>query len=1490
IEGDHLIPVVYNRRLYLFWPHFEEKPDSNQDLGVPYIESSEHVRWSQEYPKWKAKDEKHQDWVEGYNYQKKAADSLEQTKEAYRRDEELTIDCSDLEEATELRSVDEGLTVLCDGIKNIRKIIHDFEKQEPEDPGPKPEEPAYSTPPAVIHREIKLAWSEYWNGKWSPKQTSSSSVVSRSVKSTFKEFTESYKHHVDIVATKDTIVDLYLPREEEHFFKTEIEDDSEDLLINVYRRFVHEYKVLGTGPATIKRYEKLGRYRLSCGTKVKAASDVTDKQFKSFSGPDDTTNSFMAFEHEEGPDRLSVNSDGPPLEVFAKIPNTAGEYNLLHEHQFSNFRLPTQSFFYQDKLKTYFAHQQLPESVEALTEEDKTYNDVFYNLDDEVVSGFKAESNDADSSFTGSFSAAALTPQIRFETFFHPHLCEFLKELYRDGITGLLRRSLQQSDNDIKKDKTENVFWTSYKPTAIVDSAVYPRENVDFDGGAYALYNWEIFFHAPLLIATSLSRNQQFEDARAWFHFVFNPTTSSKLDAPQRYWKTLPLFNNSHPENDQIQQLLNALGSTDKTLQPLSERVRQQIDEWRENPFNPHLIARLRITAYQKNVVMRYIDNLIDWADQLFSQDTIESINEATLLYVLAYNILGPRPDVIPPNSKFEPKTFSQLKDQWDEFSNAMVTFENELAASNLTKFDTDLLHSNISRTPKVGYYPKKNNFYSSKPTQAGNSAVKSVSETFYFGIPRNDELVAYWDTVADRLFKIHHCMNIEGVGRELSLFEPPIDPALLVRAQAMGLDLSSVLNDMNSPQPAYRFNHMLQKAMELCGELKSLGGALLAVLEKKDAEALSLLRSDHELALLNAVLEMKKRQIDEGNEVLDGLSRSREVIEARRDYYRDIERLSGGEREHLDKLTSARTKQAIAQTLELVVPHVSLFPDLNLGSSGWAATPIVAFRYGGGNLSEAAKAASRVLSLLATLDNQAATMAADKARYDRAWNEWKQQEKVANKELDQIDKQIAAAKIRVAIAEKDKENQELQIENSQVIQGFLRSKYTNEELYNWMLSQVSSVFFQSYQLAYDMAKRAEKAFQFERGLTSSSYVQFGYWDNLRKGLLAGEKLALDLKRMEAAYLDQNRREYEITKHVSLLMNDPLALIELKETGECEMFLPEALFDADYPGHYMRRLKSVSLTIPCVVGPYTSINCTLTLLSNKTRISNVTGDQYEEKIEQEDQRFISNFAAMQSIATSHAQNDSGMFELNFRDERYLPFEGAGAISRWRIEMPRDTNAFDFNTLSDVVLHLKYTAREGGATLKNGARDALKKMLADENLQLTRLFSFKHEFPTEWYRFLHPIDLATTHTLSLTLTQERFPFMLRGKAITLNAVTLFLKMADDFKYDADTPNLTFHLGQDNQTQTEPIGFLAVGSPIPGLPFAKADITVNVAAKVDTTPNLVVEVLESELPNSLESPETWWQSVDINGVTHRRLKPNAIQDVWMVCRYSAASTNH
>ena len=71
------------------------------------------------------------------------------------------------------------------------------------------------------------------------------------------------------------------------------------------------------------------------------------------------------------------------------------------------------------------------------------------------------------------------------------------------------------------------------------------------------------------------------------------------------------------------------------------EEVKKQVDDWRHHPFNPHRLARLRLNAYQKNVFMKYLDNLIAWGDQLFRQDTIETINEATQLYVLAANLLG---------------------------------------------------------------------------------------------------------------------------------------------------------------------------------------------------------------------------------------------------------------------------------------------------------------------------------------------------------------------------------------------------------------------------------------------------------------------------------------------------------------------------------------------------------------------------------------------------------------------------------------------------------------------------------------------------------------------------------------------------------------------------------------------------------------------------------------------------------------------------------
>jgi hypothetical protein len=263
-----------------------------------------------------------------------------------------------------------------------------------------------------------------------------------------------------------------------------------------------------------------------------------------------------------------------------------------------------------------------------------------------------------------------------------------------------------------------------------------------------------------------------------------------------------------------------------------------------------------------------------------------------------------------------------------------------------------------------------------------------------------------------------------------------------------------------------------------------------------------------------------------------------------------------------------------------------------------------------------------------------------------------------------------------------------------------------------------------------------------------------------------------DIKRMDVAYLSQNAREFEITKHVSLRELDPAALVRLRETGACHFSIPEVLFDLDFPGHYFRRLKAVRVSIPCVVGPFTGVSATLTLLSSRLRSRS---GAFQGSYGHEENFRISSFPA-QAIATSTGQEDPGMFELNFRDERYLPFEGAGAISDWRIELPDPMRPFDYSTISDVILHVQYTARSGGGPLKrlatDGLIDALNEFIVSTGDQgFAQLVSLRQDFSSEWVRLTStPMngDLATT----FTLTKNHFPLLMSQRSITLGKVDLF----------------------------------------------------------------------------------------------------------------------
>ena len=649
-------------------------------------------------------------------------------------------------------------------------------------------------------------------------------------------------------------------------------------------------------------------------------------------------------------------------------------------------------------------------------------------------------------------------------------------------------------------------------------------------------------------------------------------------------------------------------------------------------------------------------------------------------------------------------------------------------------------------------------------------------------------------------------------------------------------------------------------------------------------------MRAGHEANLLNLVKETRTQQLLEAQAAKGALDRTAEVVTHRHEYYATLPERIAYEATQVSELITAQRLLNDGQTSEQFASMIaSYLPDTSIGTSGNGAHFTASF--GRGNLIAQYQSEAHEKSFQSGQHTHASGLAATLGTWMRRRTEWKFQAEQAERELAQVEQQIEAAKIRIAIAQRELLNHEQQTEDAQRVETFLRDKFTNTDLYTWMLQQVSTVYFQSYQIAFDLARKAEKAYRFELGLTTSNFVQYGYWDDLHKGLLAGERLHLALRQMERSFLDQNRRDYEITRHVSLLLHDPVALMELKATGTCEIDLPEAFFDADYPGHYLRRIKTASVTIPAVVGPYTSVNCTLTLLTNKTRVKPIVGDSYMERLDTEDDRFVSNFSSIQSVATSSGQNDSGLFELNFRDERYLPFEGAGAASRWRFELPRDTNVFDFETISDVVLHLRYTARDGGVMLRKAARGALEAVMGDPNiLAQSRLVSLRHEFPTEWARFLSPTDTTVLkQELTVDLPMERFHFRFRGWQMHIREVEVLMPLRDfrdanglpvnalnEYRGKPLDVGLSF-LAPNGTVVVSTVDTLATGRGVlggtPYLHWSVAPQDVPVRLRLEVTEN-AVKLLKPSLQATMAPP-----------AGRKRLKSNAIEDVIVILHFNA-----
>jgi hypothetical protein len=191
------------------------------------------------------------------------------------------------------------------------------------------------------------------------------------------------------------------------------------------------------------------------------------------------------------------------------------------------------------------------------------------------------------------------------------------------------------------------------------------------------------------------------------------------------------------------------------------------------------------------------------------------------------------------------------------------------------------------------------------------------------------------------------------------------------------------------------------------------------------------------------------------------------------------------------------------------------------------------------------------------------------------------------------------------------------------------------------------------------------------------------------------------------------------------------------------------------------------------------------MTKNSVRITSDLGGGYARQAGT-DVRFVDQYAAVpQRIVLSTAQDDPGLFvtsiQGNLGDQRYLPFEGAGAISSWHLEIPSTTNEVDLTTVGDVFIHAHYTALDGG--------DAFRQAVEADNAANApttggKLVSALNDFPappptdqaqfplSPWQAFTSTPPAGTDQTLVLNIAASRFPPWTRGKTITVTGLSVF----------------------------------------------------------------------------------------------------------------------
>ncbi|CNH70957.1 Tc toxin subunit A-related protein [Yersinia pekkanenii] len=557
-----------------------------------------------------------------------------------------------------------------------------------------------------------------------------------------------------------------------------------------------------------------------------------------------------------------------------------------------------------------------------------------------------------------------------------------------------------------------------------------------------------------------------------------------------------------------------------------------------------------------------------------------------------------------------------------------------------------------------------------------------------------NTKLQGYHQTLKLRLYNLRHNLSIDGQPQLPPMFDAPADPKkLLSEAATASQDGKPLPNGITIG--LQRFPVILDSARSMVGQLIQFGNSLSNVIERQDAEQMATLMQTQGKELLAQSVSMQKKSLEELHHETIGLAAALAGAQGRYEHYNALydENINTGETSAIVLRSTAGYIAGTTQALHMTAAALDMVPN------------IYGMAVGGARYGSIANAIAIGSSIASTTSYLAAEGITTTEMYRRRRQEWGIARDSANTEVEQLSAQQKALKIRYTGAVLQTTYLETQQAQHQAQYALMTSKFTNLALYSWMRGRLSELYSQFYDQTVSRCLRAQYGYQWET-LDTTAYIKPSAWLGGRAGLLCGEALMLNLATMEEAYQKWEGRALEVERTLSLaelyqaqgsfnlaekvaeyVNAGPTAehsigkgsTLSIKENILSASFnINELQLSDDYPTAMRlgdRRLfKQISVTLPALLGPYQDVQAVLSYAGSNTGFAK----------------------GCSAIAISRGMNDSGQFQLDFNDSKYLPFEGIDIKDKgtFVLRFPNATNKQKelLQSLSDIILHIRYTIR------------------------------------------------------------------------------------------------------------------------------------------------------------------------------------------------------